>query len=92
MLRHLIFTAHAQQRLAEYDVREEDVQHVLLQGDIIRTYPEDRPLESHLVLGYVNDRPLHIVAADDTPRDSTIVITVYEPAPDLWRDDFKTKK
>ena len=29
---------------------------------------------------------------DDTPQDETIVITGYEPDPNEWESDFKTRK
>lgn len=32
------------------------------------------------------------VAADAPDLDAAYVITVYRPDPDLWTDDFKTKK
>lgn len=35
---------------------------------------------------------LHVVAADDQEHDETIVITAYEPDPNEWEADFKTRK
>jgi hypothetical protein len=35
---------------------------------------------------------LHVVAADDEAHDETIVITGYEPDPNEWASDFKTRK
>ncbi len=37
-------------------------------------------------------RVLHAVAADDAERDETIVITTYEPDPDEWGQDYRTRK
>jgi hypothetical protein len=37
-------------------------------------------------------RLLHVVAADDEQKDVTYALTVYEPDPDLWTDDFREKR
>ena len=52
------------------------------------------PLPSCLVLGWVNggERPMRVVAADDEEEDVTYVITVYEPDPNIWTDDFREKQ
>jgi hypothetical protein len=59
---------------------------------VIREYADDRPYPSWLMLGYIGTRPLHVVAADNDDDQETIVITVYEPDPQLWEADFKRKK
>ena len=41
---------------------------------------------------YDRGRPIHVVAADDKRGDITYVLTVYEPDPDLWTDDFREKQ
>ena len=37
-------------------------------------------------------RPIHVVASDRPSDELTHVITVYEPDPDEWEDDFQWKK
>ena len=37
-------------------------------------------------------RNLHVVAAGDPPSDETIVITTYEPDPEEWEPDLKTRR
>ena len=64
---------------------------VVEQGEVIREYPDDTPFPSRLMLGWREQRPLHIVAADDDD-EQTIIITAYEPDPNLWEADFKKKK
>ena len=44
------------------------------------------------MLGTGAGRVLHVVAADDSEAYETIVITTYEPDPDEWEADFKTRK
>jgi hypothetical protein len=85
---------HAHERCFQRGISRDEVRDVLETGETIREYPDDTPLPSYLVLGWVEDgeRPLHVVAADDKQEDVTYVITVYEPDPDLWTDDFREKQ
>lgn len=65
---------------------------VLEEGERIESYPNDTPLPSYLMLGKGEASVLHVVAADDPEADETIVITTYEPDPEEWEEDLKTKK
>jgi hypothetical protein len=58
----------------------------------IADYPEDRPYESELLLGFANARPLHVVVALDRENARCIVITVYEPNSGQWKLHFRTRK
>ncbi len=87
----LIFRVHSIQRMFERGISRDDVRHVIDNGEVIREYPDDTPFPSRLLLGWRENRPLHVVAAynDD---DQIIIITVYEPDPEIWETDFKKKK
>ena len=74
----------------ERDVDDMDVQHVLVHGVVIEAYPEDKPCPSKLILGWVNNRPLHVVIAN--AMDVDIVVTVYEPDPQRWERGFKLRR
>jgi hypothetical protein len=41
-------------------------------------------------LGWSGERPIHAVAADDPESDITVVITAYQPAPQLWAPTLVT--
>ncbi|WP_448600928.1 DUF4258 domain-containing protein [Thermoflexus hugenholtzii] len=43
----------------------EEVESVLKAGETIATCPDDEPYPSRLIFGWVGDRPLHVVVADD---------------------------
>ena len=92
MSESLVYRVHALQRMFERGITEEDVRHVLETGEVIERYPDDRPYPSRLVLGWRKDRPLHVVVAEQAEADTLIVITVYEPDPTLWEDDFKRRR
>lgn len=85
----LIFRVHAVERMAQRSIGVEDVRHVLETGEIIEDYPGDLPYPSALVLGWMQNRPLHVVAA--TAPEARIIITVYEPDPARWQPDFKRR-
>ena len=85
---------HAQERRFERDIRLDEIRKVLKHGEIIQEHPEASPFPKYKVLGWTRygTRPLHVVAADDEEEDVTYVITVYEPNPDRWTDDFRQKR
>jgi TusA-related sulfurtransferase len=88
----VIYQRHAVERMAQRGVSEEDVMRVILTGETIQIYADDIPFPSELVLGWCEERPLHIVVATDTTQRRKIVITVYEPHPGQWEADFRRRK
>lgn len=87
----LIFRVHAIQKMFEREITPDDVKNVIDEGEVIREYIDDKPFPSRLILGWSGKRPIHVVAADDD-HDQIIIITAYEPDPQLWESDFKSKK
>jgi hypothetical protein len=61
-------------------------------GQPIQEYADDKPYPSYLMLGYLNQRPLHIVVAKDDIENICIIVTAYQPSNEIWNSDFKTKK
>ena len=88
----IIFRVHALQRMFEREISRTEVFEVLSRGEVIENYPEDTPYPSYLLLGFAQDRPLHIVVADNQKAKETIIITVYEPDPKIWDEGFKGRK
>ena len=76
----------------ERRVSTADVRAVLDHGDVSAEYPDDQPYPSRLMLGLVEDRPVHVVAADTPDSGQTVIITVYEPDPSIWDDDFRRRR
>jgi hypothetical protein len=73
-------------------ISREMVKDVLITGDIIEDYPDDKPFPSALFLGWFEEKPLHVVAALDFVTDYCFVITVYEPDLNHFEPDFKTRR
>ena len=88
----IVFRVHAVERMFKRQVSADGVRHVLSTGEIIEDYPDDTPYPSRLLLGWIGERPLHVVAAYNRMDNESIVITVYEPDPNLWELDFKRRK
>lgn len=88
----LTFRLHAVQKMFERQISAEDVRDVIENGEVIREYADDMPYPSRLMLGWIGERPVHVVAADNPADSETIIITAYEPDPATWEADFKRKK
>ncbi len=69
-----------------------DVLHVVDSGGQIEQYPEDTPFPSALMLGWIRERALHVVAARDAANDVTYIVTAYEPDPNEWNAEFRRRR
>jgi hypothetical protein len=70
----------------------DEIETAILSGVIIEPYPDDPRGASCLIMGYSNEgRPLHVLCGNLT-EDELLIITVYEPNPDEWETDLKTRK
>jgi len=88
----LIYRQHAVKRMHERCITEEEVEHAIASGKVIESYPGDTPYPSTLLLGHAGTKTIHVVCADDITEDIRIIITVYEPDPEIWHDDLKTRR
>lgn len=88
----VIYRVHAVRRMFERGITDSDVRAALAANEEIATYPDDKPYPSRLLLGWRDDRPLHVVAAFNSADDERIVITVYEPDPAQWEGGFRRRK
>ncbi len=88
---NFVYRLHAVERMFERDISEIEVKDAVLNGIIIEGYADDKPYPSFLCLKHTNEKVIHVVYAVDE-NNSYIVITVYEPDPIIWNDDFKTKR
>jgi len=86
----IVYRVHAIRRMVERGIREEDVRRVIEEGKEIESYRDDQPYPSRLLLGWAHGRPIHVVAAQ--AEYEIIVITVYEPDPELWEPGFERRK
>ncbi len=88
----VIYRLHAVRRMFQRNIGEENVRSILANGKIIEEYLDDEPYPSFLILGWIDKRPLHIVAAKNKKDEETIIITVYEPHLSDWLPNFQERK
>jgi hypothetical protein len=92
----VFYTRHAKVEMGVEElgrIFDHEVYEAVCSGEVIEEYPEDKLYPSVLIYGRTtSDRPLHIVCAYDIEEDLSIVITVYQPNPDLWIDYKRRKK
>jgi len=90
--REVRYSRHAFERMFQRGISPEVVGTLIQSGEIIASYPDDRPYPSYLMLGYHDGLPLHAVVAQDPAGRICQVVTVYRPDPELWDASFKTRK
>lgn len=87
---HYRYTVHgARQRIAR-GLRRHEIEEVIADGEIIEHYPEHHLGPACLVLGRSGaGRVIHIVCSI---REMVDIITVYEPDPEEWDAEFRTRR
>ncbi|MFQ5456813.1 MAG: DUF4258 domain-containing protein [Nitrospirota bacterium] len=78
-------TDHADEEAKADELTFTEIYFSVIHGEIIETYPDDRPYPSCLVFGYsFIGEPIHSVWAYNVENEWTVLITVYRPDPDMW--------
>lgn len=88
----LSYRQHAIKRMHERGITEEEIEQAIINGKVIESYPNDTPYPSALLLGHAGTKAVHVVYADDLDEGIRIIITVYEPNPEFWHEDLKTRR
>lgn len=88
----IIYSDHAIDRIFEGDISKTGVTHVLNKGEVIENYPKDKPFPSKLILGWYNNKPIHIVVGEDSKKEVLYIITAYVPDLKKWEQGFKARK
>ncbi|HEX4961355.1 MAG TPA: DUF4258 domain-containing protein [Thermoanaerobaculia bacterium] len=90
--KRILFLPHAIRQMSHPDrmITPEEVETVVLGGEMIEDYPTDPRGHSCLLLGFcAKALPVHVVCS---PKDDYVaIITAYRPDPELWSGDFKRR-
>lgn len=87
---NFILSLHAQVKATQRRITSTEMIEAIQNGEIIEDYPDDKYGPSCLILGKTQTgRALHIQVSYP-PLGK--VITVYDPDPDKWEADLKTRK
>jgi hypothetical protein len=81
-------SAHAHQERQEEQITIEEIENILLKGDIIEKYSNDPRGQSCLVAGIEAKVSLHVVCGMRGNR--LLIVTVYRPKKPTWID-YKTR-
>ncbi len=84
-------TVHALERFVERNISPEEIKGVILSGEIIEDYPDDKYGPSCLICGITGEgRILHVQCS----IDPVWIITAYAPTlnPEEWDKDFKRRR
>jgi len=84
-------TIHAFERCAERNISPNELKDVILSGEIIESYPEDKYGSSCLICGRTKEGRLLHVQCSVAP---VWIITAYDPtlAPEEWDQNFKRRR
>lgn len=88
----ILFSGHALRRMFERRLTRDDILSVLHNGEMIAEYRDDEPYPSCLLLGLTPNGPIHAVVARDAKTRRCFVVTAYRPNPEVWSNDFKTRR
>ena len=86
------YSRHAFERMFERAIAPDVVLRIIVKGETIANYPDDRPYPSALILGFEQARPIHVVVARNATTSECHVVTVYVPDPALWDATFKKRR
>ena len=86
------FSKHAVDQSILRKIRVQEIREAIAIGQVIETYPDDKYGASCLILGMTqNQRPIHIQCSYPS-RPLIKIVTVYEPNPQRWTDDFTQRR
>ena len=86
------YSDHAISQMFRRNISVEDINSTLKYGVVVSEYVHDRPFPSYLILGFVGNRPIHVVVAKNDNTNQCIIITAYQPERAIWESDFKSKR
>ena len=91
--RKLLFLPHAIRQMARPDrmITPQEVERVVMTGELVEDYPQDSRGHSCLLLGGGDvDRAIHVVCSPRT--DYLAVITAYLPDTEQWSPDYRRRR
>lgn len=87
----IMWRKHAAEKMIQRGILRQEVIDTLESGECIQIYEYDKPFPSALFLGFIEQRPIHVVASFDESAALIYIITAYVPSLAIFEPDFKTK-
>jgi hypothetical protein len=86
------FSKHALDQSILRQIRVQEIREAIANGQVIEDYPDDKYGSSCLIRGLTKaKRPIHIQCSYPS-RPLIKIITVYEPDPQRWNNDFTQRR
>ena len=86
------FSKHAVDQSIVRQIRLHEIVEAIVNGQIIEDYPNDKYAPSCLICGVTQtSRTIHIQSSYPS-RALVKIITVYEPDPNKWNNDFTVRR
>lgn len=86
------FSKHAVDQSILRQIRVQEIREAIKNGQVIEDYLEDKYGPSCLIFGSTQaQRPIHIQCSYPS-RSLVKIITVYEPNPQRWSNDFTQRR
>ena len=83
---------HAVDQSISRRIRLQEIREAIFNGQIIEDYPNDKYAPSCLICGLTKtDKTIHIQSSYPS-RSLVKIITVYEPDPEKWNNDFTIRR
>lgn len=86
------YSRHAIERMFQRGIPPDAILECIRTGEVIDSYPDDKPYPSALLLAVCDGLPVHVLVARESETGNCHVVTVYRPDPELWSSDFKTRR
>jgi hypothetical protein len=78
--------------MLERNISRATVVEAILNGELIEDYSCDKPFPSALFLGWIGQRPIHVIVSYDSSNEKAFVITAYEPDHKHFESGFKKRR
>lgn len=82
---------HAMQRLLDRGYTYADIKDIILNGDLIESYPKSKPHPKCLIMAHLGNEPTYVSVAYDQKNHYAYIITVHGYDPDKWSDPWTRK-
>lgn len=90
----ILISAHGYDELESDNITVREVVDNIVNGELIREYPDYAKGPCGLVLQWGSDgRPIHVVWGIPKGKERpAVLVTAYRPDPDIWEVDWKNKR
>jgi hypothetical protein len=85
-----VISTHADQEAADEKIDIAEIRDAILNDEMLEQYADTGRGESCLILGFVDERPIHVICG--WRRESIVIITVYVPKLPKFQDPWTRRR